>query len=123
MKQTYLIILACSLLALPSALSGQNHKDGSAARGDSIKPEASVTSADRCGTPASEVSSDAKGPLADKGRCSCEIITGARVRGCTANNQLDCEAQTCTYERINVFTGEVTETGNMECAWTPFYPS
>lgn len=121
MKQKFLIILACSLLALPSALSGQNPKDGSAARSDAIKQEASVTSADRCGTPESTVLSE--GPLADKGRCSCEIITGARVRGCTANNQLDCEAQTCTYERINVFTGEVTETGNMECAWTPFYPS
>jgi len=123
MKQRYLIVLACSLLALPSVLSGQNHKDGSAARGDAIKQEASATSADRCGTPTSDVLSDGKGPVADKGRCSCEIITGARVRGCTANNQLDCEEQTCTYERIDLFTGEVTEKGNMECAWTPFYPS
>lgn len=123
MKQIYLIILACSLLAVPSALSGQNHKDGSAARDDSIKQGASVTSADRCGTPASDVLSYGKGPLADKGRCSCEIITGARVRGCTGTTQLECEAQTCTYERVNVFTGEVTETGNMECAWTEGYPS
>lgn len=123
MKQTYLIILACSLLAMPSALSGQNPKDGTGARGDATKQGASVTSADRCGTPASAALSDGKGPLADKGKCSCEIITGARVRGCTANNQLDCEAQTCTYERLDLRTGEVIETGNMECAWTPFYPS
>lgn len=117
MKQIYLIILACSLLALPSALAGQNHKDGSAARDGANKQEASATSAFRCGTPQSIAYER------PQGKCSCEIITGARVRGCTGTTQLECEAQTCTYERINVFTGEVTETGNMECAWTEGYPS
>jgi hypothetical protein len=123
MKRISLIVLACSVVVLPSALSGQIQKDGSAARNGANQQGASVTSADRCGTRASEVLSDGKGPFAGKGKCSCEIITGARVRGCTGTTQLECEAQTCTYERINVFTGEVTETGNMECAWTEGYPS
>lgn len=117
MKQIYFVILAAGLLVLPGALSGQIQKDGSAAGDGAKKQEASVTSADRCGTPE---------PMAyerPKGKCSCEIITGARVSGCTATNELDCDQQTCTYQRLDLRTGEVIEEGNMECVWTPFYPS
>lgn len=121
MKQVHLvtIILACSLLALPSAFSGQHQKDGNAPS-DGVgytRQDAFVLSGVPCGTPQFTAYER------PTGKCSCEIITGARVRGCTGTTQLECEAQTCTYERINVFTGEVTETGNMECAWTEGYPS
>ncbi len=123
MKQIYLVILACGLLALPSALLGEQQGDRTAPS-DGVgytSQDTSVLSGVPCGTPQPDrFSSEEDKP---KGKCSCGIITGATVSGCTGTNQLDCEAQTCTYERRSLSTGEVIETGNQECVWTPFYPS
>jgi hypothetical protein len=123
MKQIYLVALACGLLVLASALSGQSQKDGSAPRDSMNTQEAFAATGPPCATLGATGLSYGEGRLAGKGKCSCEIITGARVWGCNGRDQVDCEGQTCTYERLDLRTGEVIEKGNLECAWTPYYPS
>lgn len=112
MRQIALVVLAISLLVLPSPLLAENHADGSS----------STPTARPCG-PGKLATSDsmyAQLPPQHTGECICPPMPGAAQSGCGGHDETGCSLDTCHYIRYDYEEGTITEEGDVSCTWQPY---